>query len=237
MRMQSVTLDRACAAVDDAVEAVFTEVEAVRREVVRLVGAARDRRPRTTDLAPLEAMLRTALEGHESPHLGGLGYIAEVGVLEDAPRRLEWVRRTEAGALMRLEPDLDPDSFGYYDFTAAAWFRQPLSTGRRSVVGPYVDFAGTDEYVVTLTVPVEMNGRTLGVTGADLRPGELADAVMPQLCSLGSEVALVNVDHRVVVSTSPRWHVGALLRESPLAVAQSCTAVPWSVLALPAATE
>jgi len=220
--------------VDDRVEAVFARVEAVRRDVLALLARplGENRSPRVAELDPLQDSLRTALGAQADPHLAGLGYIAEVGLFEDEPRLLAWVRRAEDGALAPLHPDLDPDSFGFYDFTAAEWFRRPLATGSRSMVGPYVDFAGTDEYVVTLTAPIVLDGRFLGVAGADLRPGELADSLLPGLCALGADVAIVNAQGRVVVSTSSRWQVGALVRDSAPAVNRSCRRAPWSLLAL-----
>lgn len=234
MGLRPSTIDEARACVDARVEAVFAHVEAVRRDVLASVSGTlrRGGRPRVADLAPLDPLLRSVLEDQTDPRLAGLGYIAEVDVFADEPRWLQWVRRAEDGRLARLEPDLDPDSFGFYDFTAADWFRRPLATGQRSVVGPYVDFAGTDEYVVTMTLPVVLEDRVLGVCGADLRLGDLSDALMPTLCSVGSDVALVNADGRVVVSTSPRWQVGALLREPRATRTERCARAPWSLLAL-----
>ena len=228
------SFDQACASVDDRVEAVFARVEAVRRDVLALLAGplAETRSPGVADLDPLQDSLRASLSEQADPHLAGLGYIAEVGLFEDEPRLLAWVRRAEDGTLTPLHPDLDPASFGFYDFTAAEWFRRPLATGSRSMVGPYVDFAGTDEYVVTLTVPIVLDGRTLGVAGADLRPGELADSLLPGLCALGADVAIVNAQGRVVVSTSARWQVGALVRDVAPVVNRSCRRTPWSLLAL-----
>jgi hypothetical protein len=219
--------------VDHHVEAVFTTVETVRARVLELAESTRrqGRPPSKNDLERLEPSLRGALDDRTLPRLAGLGYIAAVDVLRDRPRWLEWVRRAEDGSLSRLEPDLDPESFGYYDFTAADWFRQPLATRGRSVVGPYVDFAGTDEYVVTFTVPIVSDGVVLGVAGADLRPGELADAVMPPLCAIGADAVLVNADSRIVVSNTSRWQVGSLLREPVAAAREDCRQAPWSVLA------
>jgi hypothetical protein len=219
--------------VDSHVDAVFTMVEAVRAQVLDLLTTARlrGRAPSRTDLGPLEPSLRVALDDRTLPRLAGLGYIAAVDVLRDRPRWLEWIRRAEDGSLSRLEPDLDPESFGFYDFTAADWFRQPLALQGRSVVGPYVDFAGTDEYVMTLTVPIVSGGVVLGVAGADLRPGELADAVMSALCAIGADAVLVNADGRIVVSTTSRWQVGSLLREPVAAAREDCRHAPWSVLA------
>jgi hypothetical protein len=224
---------RASDSVDSYVDAVFAMVEQVRAEVLDLMAVARPQgqAPLRSDLDPLEPSLRAALEDSTRPRLAGLGYIAAVDVLRDRPRWLEWVRRAEDGSLSRLEPDLDPESFGFYDFTAADWFRQPLARQERSVVGPYVDFAGTDEYVVTFTVPIVSHGVVLGVAGADLRPGELADAVMSPLCAIGADAVLVNADGRIVVSNTSRWQVGSLLREPLVAAREDCRQAPWSVLA------
>jgi hypothetical protein len=218
------------AAVDTYVDAVFALVESVRAEVSVLTHHA-DRRPRAADLEPLEPWLRAAMTKAKHPRLAGLGFIAAMDAFEDQAWCLKWVQQAEDGILSVLTPDLDPQSLGFYDFTAARWFRDPIVTGERSVVGPYVDFAGTDEYVITLTVPMESDGHILGVAGADLRLGDLADAVMPALCSTGGDAALVNASGRVVVSNSPRWHVGALLRERHVTVRQECAQAPWTVVA------
>jgi hypothetical protein len=219
--------------VDSHIDAVFAMVDRVRDEVVHLVNVARlgGRAPMAADLRPLEPSLRSTLADSSRPRLAGLGYIAGVDILADQARCLEWVRRADGGSLAKLEPDLDPESFGFYDFTAADWFLEPLTNRERSVVGPYVDFAGTDEYVVTLTVPIESEGTVLGVAGADLRPGDIADAVIPALYAIGVDAVLVNADGRVVVSTSSRWQVGSLLREPSPTAREDCRQAPWAVVA------
>ena len=230
MAVRESALRQAGEAVDSCVDAAFSLVESVRAEVCELLCHPGPHR-RATDLAGLEPRLRALLVGADHPRLAGLGYIAALGALDDEPRCLRWVRRGEDGSLPVLRPDLDPDSLGFYDYTAADWFQRPLTTRQRSIVGPYVDFAGTDEYVVTLTVPVECDGDDLGVAGADLRLGDLADAVMPALCSIGADAALVNAAGRVVVSSSPRWQVGALVRQPQVTARQPCTGTPWTILA------
>jgi hypothetical protein len=231
--LQESAVRRAGEAVDVCVDAVFDVVHSVRNEVLALlrVPAQHARAPQAADLAPLEAWLRAALSKAHHPRLAGLGFIAALDVFEDQPRCLKWMQQAEDGSMSILMPDLDPDSLGFYDFTAANWFRDPLVTWERSVVGPYVDFAGTDEYVITLTIPVESDGHVLGVAGADLRLGDLADAVMPALCSTAADAALVNDAGRVIVSNSARWQVGALLRERHVTVRQQCAQAPWAIVA------
>lgn len=218
---------------DACVDSVFAVVEAVRDQVLAAAAAARaGRRPLlVADLAGLPPLLREQLAPSRRPRLAGVGFVPAVGVLQDRPRGLEWARRASDGSVTPLEPDLDPDSLGYYDFTAADWFVRPLATSSRTVVGPYVDVSGTDEYVVTLTVPVEDAGGALGVCGADLRLGDLSDVMMPAVRTLDGDALLVNADDRVMVSTSPRWLVGELLRDDGAAVSRACERAPWRVVA------
>ncbi|MCP8465388.1 cache domain-containing protein [Pseudomonas sp. ZM23] len=48
------------------------------------------------------------------------------------------------------------------------WFARPRSTGRPSVVGPSVDLYGTDLYILVFFVPIQVDGRFIGVAGADI---------------------------------------------------------------------
>lgn len=219
-------------AVDGCLGRTFAVVETVREQVLAAAtgAASAGRGMRVADLAGLEPLLREHLAPSAQPRLAGLGFVPAVGALGDRPRGLEWVRRDQQGSVSRLEPDLDPDSLGYYDFTTTDWFRRPLATGARSVVGPYVDVSGTDEYVVTVTVPVALAGRALGVCGADLRLGDLFDVVMPTVRGLDADAALVNADDRVMVSSSPRWLVGSLLPAGDALLTRRCRLVPWRVV-------
>jgi len=227
-----VAVQEAAGSVDGWVAAAFAVVEGVREQVLEAaaLAAVKGRPLRVSDVAGLDKLLRSHLAEPHRPRLAGVGFIPAVGALSDRPRGLEWARRAPDGTVTRLEPDLDPDSLGYYDFTATDWFRRPLATGTRSVVGPYVDVSGTDEYVVTLTVPVAHSGRALGVCGADLRLGDLSDVMMPAVRGLDGDAALVNADDRVMVSSSPRWLVGSLLHEGDPLLTRRCRLAPWRVV-------
>lgn len=217
--------------VDQLVEAVFDSVGTIRAETLRIAAdaGARHEALGRNDLAALEPLLRETL-ATSHPRLAGTGLVLAVGALHDAPRQLEWWRRAANGSVSRLEPDLDPESVGFYDFTAAPWFRGPETNGARAVVGPYVDFSGTDEYVVTLTIPVRLHDRFLGVAGADLRLGDLAEAAMSSFLGLPGVACLVNEEGRVIVSTSPRWPVGSMLRDRARMDSHECRSAAWAVV-------
>jgi hypothetical protein len=132
-----------------------------------------------------------------------------------------------------LTPDLRPSSLGYYDYPAADWFEVPRRTGRRHVVGPYIDLNGTGQYLLTLTGPVTVGGRFFGVVGADVPVRGLEAHLMTVGGELGPYV-LVNDERRVVLSTSPRWLVGALAdvrpgEPDPLPAGRPVPGVPWTV--------
>lgn len=161
----------------------------------------------------------------------GLGLVMAPRV--QRPLRLEWWQvDPDGGRLRSLEPDLRPTSMGYYDYTAAEWFDVPRRTGRRHVVGPYVDVHGTGRYLLTLTEPVLVDGEFAGVAGADV-PVRRFEAHLLQVLgrSTGSFV-LVNDEERVVLSTAAQWLVGELVApdivcSGPVA---EVAGTPWRLL-------
>ena len=56
----------------------------------------------------------------------------------------------------------------YSDYTHWDWFALPRDTGQRAVAGPYVDYLCSDEYSLTLSAPVTVGGRFIGVAAADV---------------------------------------------------------------------
>lgn len=214
------------------VEQVFALVDETRAAVLAAAAPRRAAGLRRVDLARLRPLITGHLERY-ARLLAGTGVVVAPGVLVDAPAWLEWWRRTPGGDVVFLDVDLDPDSDDYYDFTDAPWFTGPERTGERAVVGPYVDHGGTDEYVVTLTAPLVVDGAFLGVVGADLRLRELERVLGPVLAGLAGPAALVNGDGRVMVSTTPRWLAGSLLPATSLRALRisRCAGLPWRVAA------
>ncbi|MBC7443596.1 MAG: hypothetical protein H7311_13935 [Ramlibacter sp.] len=97
------------------------------------------------------------------------------------------------------------------DFRDLEWYQVPETTDRTHVTGPYVDHLCTFEYVITLTMPVRVNERMVGVVGADMFVKSLEQVLLPHLLALASPVALINEAGRVVVSTEPSLPAGDIL--------------------------
>jgi len=160
----------------------------------------------------------------------GLGLVVAPQPEHGLPLRLEWWQvDRDGGPLRTLEPDLKPTSLGYYDYTSTEWFDVPRRTGRRHVVGPYVDVHGTGRYLLTLTDPVVVDGEFMGVAGADVSVSRFETHLLQVLGRLPAPFLLLNDEDRVVLSTAPRWLVGSLVPPSggPARPGVAVPGVPW----------
>jgi hypothetical protein len=161
--------------------------------------------------------------------VAGAGVIVAPGVLADRRRWLEWWQAPPEQDPIFLDVDLDPDSLGFYDYTAAAWFAVPERTRRRHIVGPYVDYGGTDTYMLTFTAPAEVDGRFLGVVGADVRVARFEALLLGVLAASPTQITLVNGEGRVVATNSPRLPAGSLLPD-PGSERLPLPELPWSIV-------
>ena len=120
------------------------------RGALRGPRAARPRPPRA-DLAPVRDLVHATLA--RRPLLAGAGMVFAPGVVADAPRWLEWWRSARPGAPVFLNACLDPADPDFYDYERAEWYTTPRDTGGRWIAGPFVDHSGTNEHILTLTLP------------------------------------------------------------------------------------
>jgi hypothetical protein len=172
---------------------------------------AEGRAPTTTDLAAIRPTVLAHLSARA--RLAGTGVIVAPGTLADQPRWLEWWRADQHGGDPRpLAVDLDTGNIGSYDYPLAPWFDVPFRTGRRVVVGPYVDYAGTDEYILTFAAPIRGDAGFFGVAAADIRANDLERALLPTLDTEGPATLLVNATGRVLASNTPATIVGSMIR-------------------------
>ncbi len=162
----------------------------------------------------------------------GAGIVTAPGVLSDAPRWLEWWWTSTRSEPEALRVNLDPAAPEFYDYTVADWYAVPERTRAPRASGPYVDFACTNEYAITLSVPI---GTTefLGVAAADVLVSSLDARVVPALAALGRPAALTNADGRVIASNSPAVSPGRRIALDP--AAEPAGALPWLLVELPAA--
>ncbi|GLW97362.1 cache domain-containing protein [Microtetraspora sp. NBRC 16547] len=198
------------ARVRDTAEEVFTALGDVRAATA---GRARAVRRNGRGLASDDlAALRPLLFGHLGAIIAGIGFIAAPGLLADAPWYLEWWQENPTGTPVQLLRDLDPSSSAFYDYTHWDWYTGPESGVERTICGPYVDYLCTDEYSLTLSVPVTLDGVFLGVAAADVFVRRFQAAVVPALRDVPVPALLVNTQGRVVASNTARWIAGSVYR-------------------------
>ncbi|MFS4108077.1 hypothetical protein, partial [Streptomyces sp. PD-S100-1] len=193
-------------------EAVFETVAEIRSDTAALLARVRaeGRRPVSADLAALRPGLHRRLARQEL--VSGVGFITAPGLLDDVPAWLEWWQSTASGEVRPLLPDLDPGRSAYADYTHWDWFALPRDTGRRAVAGPYVDYLCSDQYSLTLAVPVAAAGGFAGVAAADVYLRDFETAVLPLLRGLPAPAYLVNARGRVAASADPAHLAGTLTR-------------------------
>ncbi|MGW2646199.1 PDC sensor domain-containing protein [Streptomyces sp. NPDC001393] len=200
------------AQIGGALEAVFETVAATRADTEALLGkvVAEGRRPASADLAALRPGLHVHLTREEL--VSGVGFVAAPGLLTDVPAWLEWWQSGADGEVRPLLLDLDPGQSAYSDYTHWDWFALPRDTGRRAVAGPYVDYLCSDEYSLTLSEPVRLQGRFAGVAAADVYLRHFEAAVLPLLRRLSRPAHLVNARGRVAASADPAHLAGSLTK-------------------------
>jgi hypothetical protein len=211
---------RVAAVVAAAVERVFACVADLERPALAALGDGA-----AQGAADLEECARDLLAAPGQLAVG-LGLVAAPAPHRDV-RLLWWQAERAGGRVAALRPDLRPASLDFYDYTATDWFDVPRRTGRRHVVGPYVDVHGTGRYLLTLTGPVLAEGAFLGVVGADVPVNRFENHLLRALDPGVDTAVVLNDEGRVVLSTSPRWLVGDLVAAPPAAAGAVVPGVPW----------
>ncbi|TFD09431.1 cache domain-containing protein [Cryobacterium sp. TMT1-66-1] len=186
-------------------------------DLVERYAARPDRIADRADLDPLmESLVRREFTNSEGCVIGA-GFVS-------APNFLGWhlawwlggqnpaVSGLPATGIRHLETVEDPLDESFRDYTALEWWRVAEQTGRRHITGPYVDYLCTDEYTLTLTLPVYRAAELIGVVGIDLSVDEIERGLIPRLGADGVSVTVINSSGRVVVSTDTHLATGALLR-------------------------
>lgn len=173
--------------------------------------------PRRADL-DIEARCLALLTDPDTP-VAGAGVVMAPGVLADAAYWLEWWTVDATAGYDRcakLAAETDPRAVGFRDYTELPWYQRPLETGGRHVTGPYVDYLCTDQYTLTFTQPLVVDGECAGVVGADVLVAWLERHLLDVLSRTERICVLVNATGRVVTSSDPTWVTGDLIRDLPL---------------------
>ena len=143
------------------------------------------------------AELSLAIRGQARTDVFGAGFIAKhLPGLPVAEVFCWW----QGKGFERLQFALDAANKNRIDYSTLEWYRVPAESGSTHVCGPFVDFLCNDEYTVTISAPVWLNGEFVGVVAADLLMETIERDLMPVLQRFGGHSVVVNSRGRIVLS-------------------------------------
>lgn len=143
----------------------------------------------------------------------GAGTFLAAESVEAGGRAFEWwFRCRNSDAMERLDADRTPGSHRYYDYEKLPFFSTAASTGEQTLWGPYVDYLGFEEYVLTIAAPISVHGSFIGVAGCDIRIKDLEPLLMPNLRAVSRDAALINASNRVILGNSGTYLVGERIK-------------------------
>lgn len=167
----------------------------------------------TNELAVLQHDIFEVLDGH--PAFNSAGFVLAEGTLADRARHLDWWHRTSTDRYEFLVLNLDPGTIDCYDYYSMEWFDAAVSEHRRFVSGPLIDLPCADVYIMTFSSPIIVDGRLLGVAGADVSVALFESRIMPPLRTLAVDALLVNRERRVIASNVAKFTTGEKLPTRP----------------------
>ena len=142
----------------------------------------------------------------------GVGVITEVGLIPDQPYWIQWWLRTENGPVEDNHHVTDPNHEDFYDYQQMEFVVRPRETGLPFAYGPYVDYGGVDDYIITVSAPIVAGTQFRGVSLVDVRVADLESWLAPWLADDQVHV-LLNPDNRVILSNSVRYGVGEVVSD------------------------
>ncbi|MEP9364502.1 cache domain-containing protein [Nocardioides sp. CN2-186] len=216
------SLARCAIAVTAYFGALFASLESIGERVGEAFGTQHPMNA-TTLSEIVHPLATTTLAAHP---VVGAGFVATPGWLADRDLFLAWWQGEEQTLLAERGV---PIGHHVFDYTRHEWFQTPLATGERHVTGPYVDYVCTDEYVLTATVPVLVDGQMAGVAGADT-PLETFEQLMREPLRGGGDVVLINGHDRCVVAADPLLRSGQKIDPASYATVQPLPGLPFRVL-------
>jgi hypothetical protein len=201
--------------IGDWLTTVYSDLSAMAIDCERELNAVRGAQSHLTEkhLRAIQPSAATFLERHSIPEAAGI--VLGPGIANDDSGAIEWWRRAENGSTNRVVIPVAPDVAGYYDFVTHRWFADVISSGKPAIQGPYLDYAGLDQYIMTSMVPLSLNGVVIGTAGCDTEIRALETVMMPILRQIPADAALVSELDRIVVGNSGRFVVGNRVKDLP----------------------
>jgi hypothetical protein len=186
-------------------EQIFSSLAPLAASFADAVGGPAGDQPES--LARLREAAFAVLDRHQGL-VAGAGAVAAPDAVPGSRYWLQWWWTRSSGDPEALRVNLDPAAPDFFDYTGADWYQTPMRTAARHVAGPYVDYACTNEYALTVVVPVTVDGQFAGVAAADVLVSSFERRLLPALRTLSRPAVLLNAGGRVIASSSPEFASG-----------------------------
>lgn len=144
----------------------------------------------------------------------GCGLIFAHSALGTPNGHLEWWVREDETRFARYSFGVVPGADRYYDYEQHEWFIRAFHEGVPALVGPYIDYLGVEAYVLTLTVPADVQGKRFGAVGNDIQAEDLEADLLPTLLSCAHNLVLVGRHDNVLLSNTSLFLPGEHVTEA-----------------------
>lgn len=150
----------------------------------------------------------------ENQVVDGCGLIFAHSALGTPNGHLEWWVREDESRFARYSFGVVPGADRYYDYEQHEGFIRAYEEGAPALVGPYIDYLGVEEYVLTLTVPADAPQMRVGAVGNDIQAEDMEAQLLPVLLRSRRELVLVGRHGNVLFSNTSQYLPGELVREA-----------------------
>lgn len=188
--------------------AQFTRLEGLATTLAEELALDSAGRLRVSDAA------RKRMRGHSTAFLAehalidGCGLIFSRAALGTENGQLEWWVREDDARFARYSFGVNPSGDRFYDYEQLEWFTRAYESGNQSLAGPYIDYLGVEDYIVTVTTPIHVAGTRVGVAGMDIQMTDLETTLVPMLRRLDHDTAILNQHGSILIGSSGRFLSG-----------------------------
>lgn len=211
----SATVHEAANALSQWFESFYSDIEAFGEDLSDLVEFS-EKKPGTLMQSSSDGIKARAvrfLDEHALPD--GCGAVFSRAATGSSEGMLEWWVRESEHDVARISFGTNPTGDRFYDYEQLEWFETAFGAKQRAIAGPYIDYLGIEEYIVTCMTPLIVQGDVLGVVGCDIRMGDLERSLMPLLRRIPGDAAILNPHGNVLVGNSGRFVSGDRVLEAP----------------------
>lgn len=203
------------AALNEWLNAQFAQLEQLAQNLLEVVQLEGSERVSISTSARKHLRDQTAAFLSENTVADGCGLIFASMVSENKESgHLEWWVREDEQRFSRYSFGLIPGADRFYDYEHHEWFTRAYHDGAVSLVGPYIDYLGIEAYVVTLTVPAEIQQTRVGAIGCDIQVPDLERELLPILLKSEQPLAIIGAHGHVLCSNSARYLPGDYVADS-----------------------